>query len=1190
MNKSIVFAVINFFLIQFGVVLGQCPVSSFTINSQPSPESCSDQVFTIQNLSTDAIAYEWDFCASDLQSVPTGALSATLTTIGSYDAIKIVKDGGLFYGFVAKLASGGLYRLEFGTDLNNSPTVVSLGTAGLSGSSAITLVKDAGTWYALVATGNNLFRLTFTAGLSGNSASITSTNLGNFGGTLTSPRGLDVVKEEGNYYAFLTNSAGAFANSITVIRFSGSLTGATSSANIAVPGSSSLLAISLIKECDSWYGLMTSTGNSKLIKAKFGTDLTNTSNFQFVTQTGVSIQSFGLDIVRENASISAFLITLSGSSVLYQLNFGSSVWANNPTVISRGSLSGLSNSIAMDFITDQSNVVGFIGNRTNFELHKVRYPNNCAASTAYSTDFEPANVMYNGVGTYSIELKSTDSNGNENRVVKMITVLPKPTVDFSSDKNCNSQVTVFDDQSGSSNGSISTWLWDFAGQGTSGVENPTYTFPLSGDYNISLAVQDSKGCGASITKSVKIYPVNDITPDFTFGSKICTYGDSQFTDLSSYGQDVVSSWSWDFGVGGQSDDISMLQNPTYAFQSAGTYNVSLIATGISGCSYQVIKPVTVEQGPDVDFGIQYQCFGDQTQFSNLTTGAVVSYSWDLGEGLPLTEESPVHTYTSTGNYSVSLTTTGIEGCVTTKTKVIKIYTKPLPDFSLSLPPFSCNGSPSIFNDATPNPDDSNLTSWEWDFGDAGSTSSNQNPQHTYQDAGSYNVSLTVGTNFGCENSIQKSVTIEQTPDIEILNTPSCKDQAVEFSVNSNTPIQNWNWQIGNTFYYTSNPTYVFTSPGGYTIYLDAIGSNGCVASTSKAVTVHETLVPAFTVQKNCVNQQTEFADATIVMDDPVVSYDWDANDLSMGTDPSVIHTFQNTGTYAIQLNITTEEGCVYSTTQNIDVISSPQADFIANPDVGVPPFTVQFVNTSTDALSYLWNFNDPDNTTSTQVSPQFDITDFGNHVIDLTAFNALNCSSTVSKIVKGALPVIDVALDDFSVSENQDGFLTAVVTVHNKGNTVIKDLNLLINLAGIMVQETLPEEIPPSSSIDHLVNFNIFPGNTLGYICVTADLDQDADPSDNQLCIAADGGSFVFTPYPNPSNGIVNMEWITQESEPVSIQAYDYLGKRYQDASVISSAGLNRFTLDLSNAKDGLYLVVFNSGQIHRTFRILMVR
>src|SRR5690606_32671595 len=118
--------------------------------------------------------------------------------------------------------------------------------------------------------------------------------------------------------------------------------------------------------------------------------------------------------------------------------------------------------------------------------------------------------------------------------------------------------------------------------------------------------------------------------------------------------------------------------------------------------------------------------------------------------------------------------------------------KPQADFLLALPPFSCSGSASQFTDVTPNPTDSNLDFWQWDFDDpeSGQNSSNdQNPQHIYENPGAYNVSLTVGTNFGCETTIQKPVTIAQSPTVTIINSPACQDVPIEFAADSDVPIK-----------------------------------------------------------------------------------------------------------------------------------------------------------------------------------------------------------------------------------------------------------------------------------------------------------------------------------------------------------------------------------------------------------------
>ncbi len=212
--------------------------------------------------------------------------------------------------------------------------------------------------------------------------------------------------------------------------------GSTSTSTIAVPGGSSLLAVNVFKECDNWYGLMTSPGNNRLIKIDFGADLLNAASFQFATQAGVAIQSFGMDMLVENGKYYVFLATIGNPANFYQLDYGTSLWTNNPIVTNRGSLSGLAGCLAMDFLLKDSNVIGFIGNRSNFQLHRINYPNNCPVPTPTVTTAEPVGMSYGSNGDYSIELKTFDPDGNFATVSKSISITPGPLVDFYSDNNC----------------------------------------------------------------------------------------------------------------------------------------------------------------------------------------------------------------------------------------------------------------------------------------------------------------------------------------------------------------------------------------------------------------------------------------------------------------------------------------------------------------------------------------------------------------------------------------------------------------------------------------------------------------------------------------------------------------------------------------------------------------------------------
>src|SRR5262249_49347950 len=124
-------------------------------------------------------------------------------------------------------------------------------------------------------------------------------------------------------------------------------------------------------------------------------------------------------------------------------------------------------------------------------------------------------------------------------------------------------------------------------------------------------------------------------------------------------------------------------------------------------------------------------------FTNLSTGAITSNSWNFGDGFFSTNAAPSHTYSNAGNYTVSLSVFGPGGSNTnTKANFISVSAPPVP------PVANFSGSP-IFGAAPllvtfTNLTSGSVTNYNWTFGDSGS-STNANPTHTYSNAGSYTV-------------------------------------------------------------------------------------------------------------------------------------------------------------------------------------------------------------------------------------------------------------------------------------------------------------------------------------------------------------------------------------------------------------------------------------------------------------------
>jgi LPXTG-motif cell wall-anchored protein len=141
------------------------------------------------------------------------------------------------------------------------------------------------------------------------------------------------------------------------------------------------------------------------------------------------------------------------------------------------------------------------------------------------------------------------------------------------------------------------------------------------------------------------------------------------------------------------------------------------------------------------------------RFNDTTENSPTVWSWKFGDGGKSSEQNPVHTFTDPGSYTVSLSVENTAGKDSLK-KSEYIEVNPLSSPVASFTASATSGKAPLvvrFNDTSAN----TPTSWLWAFGD-GSTSPEQNPSHTYQEPGTYTVSLTATNAAG--NSF-KSITI-----------------------------------------------------------------------------------------------------------------------------------------------------------------------------------------------------------------------------------------------------------------------------------------------------------------------------------------------------------------------------------------------------------------------------------------------
>ncbi|MDW8331337.1 MAG: PKD domain-containing protein [Cyclobacteriaceae bacterium] len=1179
-------AVSVLFLVLTFRVLAQCPVAAFNAPSV----ACVQENILLENTSSGASEWEWDFCSGELELTPTASFVTASSSFFRARVFRLIRDeNGLWFGFAIDQPNNLLVRFDFGTSLDNNPIVTSLGNPGsrLQNPLDMDFIREGNTWFALVANtgGNNLVRLNFGSSLS---ASPSATDLGTFG-ILNAPSGIDIISAGSATYAFVTVNS---PEAVVLFSFGSSLNNAPSTTVYSVSGASGLRSISFIQECNEWFGLVTSYNTAAIHYVHFQNGLNNPP---VIGQLALSGSSYSFPatvrLVNEGARYYAFVQSAFPAHV-YRINFGESVTDLTGVYQNLGNL-GIStdngafdiagyNSLWRAFSIDLSGAIPGSG-----RLFRITFPETCAANMRSFSGSTPPVLRFTAGGTrrVSLAVKNTAGYTDYQSAEILVNAQQAPDIDFTIQNQCAQHPVNFFSQNTS--GNIAGYQWDFGDSGTSALPDPSHIYLSAGTYPVQLQVTATNGCTNRVRKSVQVF--SPPVPDFQLppAAPFCTNQSYLFNNTSVF--DAGSSITWNWLVNGVS--VSVSQHLSTMFNQSVPHEIKLIAA-IPGCSAEVVKNISaVAEGPLVNFSSSGQCQQSPVNFTNTTSGSVTTYTWNFGDGNNSNEVNPVHTFVTAGTFNVQLTAVNAAGCVNSKTLPITIYSRPQTDFSVALPPFSCSKTPTQFTDITPNPTDSNLASWFWDFNDGGVTSTVRNPQHTYLTAGTYRVALTVTTNFGCSASVQKDVQILPSPVPMFTYSPPCRSVPVQFNDVTSGSIQSRLWQIESTFYATQNPVHTFTTSGSKTITLTVTGTNSCVGSVTQNITVPNILVPDFMAERTCTNQQTVFTSLTNDTADPITGYSWNFGTAGTASGNPASATFTSTGTPSVSLTVITQTGCSYTRTKSITISAAPVASFQVSADAGGAPLTVNFTNTSTGATAYLWHFGDADGTTSTLPSPQFTYTQLGTYTAELKAFNSLGCLSKAVRTIHVVIPVLDVRLAQLELLTGAGGVIPAV-TVRNNSNVPLVNPVIDYDLSGrSVIREVLPVTLVPNSSYRHVSSVLIPELPFVEYVCAAVLID-DVTPADNRHCSTLESSSLILQPFPNPVSRQQELivSWTAASEGQAFIRLYALTGQEVFTEAVPSAQGYNAVRLNTSRLQEGMYLLRVQAGNRTISFRIQVIQ
>jgi len=400
------------------------------------------------------------------------------------------------------------------------------------------------------------------------------------------------------------------------------------------------------------------------------------------------------------------------------------------------------------------------------------------------------------------------------------------------------------------------------------------------------------------------------------------------------------------------------------------------------------------------------------RFTDQSTGNPTQWRWDLGNATTSFLQNPSVTYFNPGQYTIKLVIQNASGRDSIiKNQYITIYAQPTVIFSASSTT-GCYPLNVQFIDASI-PGSGSINSWQWDFGD-GTLGTTQNPSHTYMSAGNYNVTLKVGNSYGCIKTLTRTQFIQITEGVQaafsnnVPNscTPPVSINFINLSTGTGALTYLWNFGDGTTSTQL-NPSHNYNNPGSYTVSLIVRNSYGCTDTITKANAIMIGSVNADFNQPDTVCINNSFIINNTSSPAPVSAF-WDFGDGTTSTDISPSKFYSSAGIYQVKM-ISNFGTCTDSITKSITVLPKPITAFIANPVAGCRlPHTVTFGNTSTNAVSYQWDFGD--GTGSTQASPGHIYYNAGIYTVRLISTNASGCNDTLEKqqYINVALPEVTI--------------------------------------------------------------------------------------------------------------------------------------------------------------------------------------
>ena len=649
--------------------------------------------------------------------------------------------------------------------------------------------------------------------------------------------------------------------------------------------------------------------------------------------------------------------------------------------------------------------------------------------------------------TITVTATNADVNSSNNSASTSVPYWPLPTSAFTHADSCYGDAMSFTNSSSITSGSIASSSWAFGDGNVSTSTSPTNMYSADGNYTVMLSSTSANGCSDTIWQGVTVLTdivAGAISADQTICYGFTPAGLNNATGPSGSAGTFSHQWQWSTDnstwsdiSGATNEDYSpgALNTTTYFRRGASTdigcgpnYTSSvkitvydMLVAGVIGSDQTICynaTPTTVSQttaptGGNGAWTYQWQKSLDNSSWSDLSGFTTTSYS---PAALKVTT---YYRLVATGGMSC--------GSVESNSVKITVYADLNAGVIGSSHSICPKGTPALISESFGATGGDKTYTYQWQSSTNGTSWSNISgaTSATYQETASltsaihYRRMTTSGSGCGTKITNSVSIIIAPLPKSAFILANHCFNDVMPVTNNSTVPsgsITGYLWDLGDGNTSTAKtPSHVYAASGFKTVKLKVTTNIGCTDSSTSKVNVSNVPTPAFRTVFDCSTDSMNFKNTTSVNCGKISGFSWDFGDGSTSTDENPTHKYASFGSYTVKFKIALPGGF----TDSLNRVVTLHKDAVSNFNVDDVCFgdSARFVNTTTNASSYKWDFDD--NNTSTKTNPVHFYRVTGTYSVRLIATDGNACNDTTTKsIVVKVRPSAYFATDDRCVNAN----------------------------------------------------------------------------------------------------------------------------------------------------------------------------